>query len=103
MIKDLYWLIILLIFAVFFYYSNKNNNQYLISEGFKNSRVYIGPEPGLMPANELINLNDIDFASHSIYEVGKINYNNNNNDSNKGGPYQNYYSGYFSNYYDNYY
>ena len=72
MFKDSYWLIILLIFAFFFYYSNKSNNQYLISEGYKNSKIYFVNRP------IKINDNDKNFASHSIYEVGKINYPNNN-------------------------
>lgn len=90
MIKNLYWLIILLIFVVFFYYSNKNNN---ISEGFKNSKVYIGPQPKSFKINKLINLNDVTFGSHSIYELGKIEYPN--SEHNKHNIYQNYYSEYF--------
>lgn len=96
MIKDLNWLIILLIFALFFYYSNKNANQYLISEGFKDSKVFIGASP--IKTHELINLNDMSFASHSIYEVGKINYPS----SSYSGYYQNYYPGYYSGYYSSY-
>ena len=85
MFKDLHWLIILLLFALFFYYSNKNNNQYLISEGFKNSKVYLGDSP--IKTNDILNLNDMKFTSSSVYEVGKIDY-----------PYNNYYQGYYSSY-----
>ena len=85
MFKNLHWLIILLIFALFFYYSNKTSNQYLISEGFKNSKVYLGDSP--IKAKDILNLNNINFASTSIYEVGKIDY-----------PYNNYYQGYYSSY-----
>jgi hypothetical protein len=74
MFKDLYWLIILLIFALFFYYSNKNNKQYSIHEGFKNSKVYLRGSPIKTKTNDILNVNEINFASGSIYEVGKIDY-----------------------------
>ena len=70
MIKDLYWLIILFILAMFFYYSNKNSSQYLINEGFKNSKVYIGYSP--IKANNILSMDNAKFGSNSIYEVGKI-------------------------------
>jgi hypothetical protein len=62
----------------------------LISEGFKNSKVYIGPQSGSFKINQLINLNDVTFGSHSIYELGKIEYPNSEHNVNK-----NYYPEYF--------
>jgi len=103
MFKDLYWLIILLIFALFFYYSNKNSNQYLIeytsgsiNEGFKNSPVYLRYSP--IKTNEIININNIPFASTSVYEIGKIDYPEINNT----GYYNGYYKGYYQDYYSGY-
>lgn len=96
MFKDLYWLSILLIFAIIFYYSNKNPNQYLISEGFKDSPVYLIDNP--IKTNDIINMNNIPFASTSIYEIGKIDYPS----SDYKGYYQNYYPQYYPGYYSGY-
>ena len=93
MINDSCWLIILFIVAIIFYCSNQNNNQYLINEGFRNSKVYLGASP--IKTHDLLNLNDMNFASTSIYEVGKIDYNHN--------LYNGYYSDYYSGYYPGYY
>lgn len=92
MFEDLTWLIILGLFALFIFYSNSNNqninendsvnavDNYRITndntslKSYKNERtkrdtkVYIGEYP--FASN---NSNDNEFASHSIYEVGKIN------------------------------
>ena len=95
--QDLCWLLILLIFAIIFYYSNKNNNEYLIKEGFRNSRVYLGDSP--IKNNDFLYMNNNDFGSHSIYEVGKIEYPNNNSYQTK---YPNYYSSYYADYYSSY-
>lgn len=91
MIDDSYWLIILLIFAVIFYFSNQNDNQYLINEGFRNSKVYLGASP--IKTNDILDLNNMNFASNSTYEVGKIDYPNNR------GNFPGYYSGYYAGYY----
>lgn len=98
MINDSCWLIILFIFAIIFYYSNQNSNQYLINEGFRNSKIYLGDSP--IKPHDFLNLNDIPFASNSIYEIGRILYPNNNNNNNRGyySNYSNYYPGYYSSY-----
>lgn len=94
MINDSCWLIILFIVAIIFYCSNQNNNQYLINEGFRNSKVYLGASP--IKTNDILNLNDMNFASHSIYEVGRIDYPNNS-------AYRGYYQDYYQDYYPGYY
>lgn len=97
MINDSCWLIILLIFAIIFYYSNENNNnQYLINEGFRNSNVYLGNGP--IKTNDFLYMNNDDFGSHSIYEVGIVKKPNNNYN----GDNSNYYSSYYSDYYSSY-
>lgn len=96
MINDSCWLMILLIFAIIFYYSNKNNNQNLINEGFRDSKVYFGVTP--IKRNNFIHMNNNDFGSHSIYEVGRIEFPNNIYNGEYPNYYPNYYSGYYSGY-----
>ena len=68
----------------------------MINEGFKNSPIYLGGSP--IKANDIINMNNIPFASTSVYEIGRIDYPRSNK-----GYYDNYYNGYYTGYYDNYY
>lgn len=94
MFKDFNWVVILLIFGLIFYYSNKT-----CYEGYRNSRVYIGSCP--IKPNNFLFLNDTDFGSHSIYELGKIikpNMRNKylgNYSGAYSGAYQNSYPGYY--------
>lgn len=97
----LYLLIILFIFVIILYYSNRNNDQYLIDEGFGNSKVYIGHNP--IKTNRFF-YNNNNFGSNSIYEVGKIEIPNHNyNEASLPHYYSDYYSNYYTDYYSNYY
>lgn len=95
MINNSCWLIILLIFVIIFYYSNKNN-EYLINEGFRDSRVYLGNSP--IKTNKLLNLNTTNFGADSIYEVGRIDYTRDIYQPKYQGVYQGVYQDYYSSY-----
>jgi hypothetical protein len=103
MFDDLHWLIILVIFGLLIFYNQYMNNnlnenlntfdeyknvQALVNndmnlDSYKNeqiksnTKVYIGEYP--LKINDY-NDTDHQFAAHSIYEVGKINFLTNNED-----------------------